>query len=380
MSDPIGLYQWSESPTEVDNEETTPNHPCETPQQSGPPTSRPSTKLEEDEFDKFWNDYTNSPSPTPSAHSEEDDFDKCWNDSSQSSIETDPLEPVEASQRKLHHIYFSGDSLRLRITENRRLPKLLSRMTWEQSATQSCFTPRDCHIAQHRPIKDHQAFQALADFSLKEHMTLAAYERHHNQLMRQPPLSAFISLNDSLKPAMHRAKQRYYKRSPKGRRITIAQIKTDGLVPAEFIISHVNEDNIRKKLAIPIWVRDVCRPPNGTPITIAEFEASGADLYLSVLEQRAGGWKVSNAWAHGQDYEYMAAGFIDKKYITDVIPYDGEGFYPGQDAEEVQCEEVNSGFIFDRSIELGQWREKSVLKRRIQLADEEYQPSKRQCI
>lgn len=179
---------------------------------------------------------------------------------------------------------------------------------------------------------------------------------------------------------MHRAKQRYYNRSPKGRRITLAQISLAGLVPAEFIISHVDEDKIRKKLAIPIWVRDICRPADCRPITMAEFEASGADLYMSVLEQRAGGWKVSDAWAHGQDYEYMAAGFIDKKYVTDVIPYDGEEFYPGQDASEVQCEELNSGFIFDRELELGQWREKSVLKKRIRLDDEEYQPSKRQCI
>jgi hypothetical protein len=90
-------------------------------------------------------------------------------------------------------------------------------------------------------------------------------------------------------------------------------------------------------------------PADGSPITTKQFHGTGADVYISVREQRGGGLHLSSEWYHRKNYEYIAGEFAPKKYVTDVIPFDGEILHEEKPAEEIRSKDEKN-FRWDDDI------------------------------
>ncbi|CAO2653444.1 Nn.00g028550.m01.CDS01 [Neocucurbitaria sp. VM-36] len=264
-------------------------------------------------------------------------------------------------------IIFLPFSTALRHNEERskEMPPHIYRVTFEKTATPSQYEGKDLHISEHRKLRDENAFQALATFSCEADLTRDRIRRHHKQTKKKDP-SSYVSVTNSLAEAAGRCRWHYYESARKGRRLSVVEISTSGLVPAEFETSERMEDG--SPIKIPIWVRDVCRPPDGSPITTQEFKASGADLYVCVLEQWYGGFRLDSSSKHGQWHEFMAGGFIQKKYVTRVLPYDGHILHRKKGETEVRSL-LAKDYVFDWEVK--QWHYDPLSRKRDQPMDEE---------
>ncbi|KAF1850586.1 uncharacterized protein K460DRAFT_350625 [Cucurbitaria berberidis CBS 394.84] len=249
----------------------------------------------------------------------------------------------------------------------KELPDHFYRVTFEKTATPSRYEINDLHISEHPKLKDGYAFQALAEFFCEKDLTRTRIKRHHKQSKKKDP-SSYVSVTNSLGEAAGRCRWHYYTSKRRGRRIIVVEISTAGLVPAELEMTEQIEDGSTVTLNIPIWVRDVCRPVDGSPITTEEFKSSGADLYLSVLEQRDGGFHLGVTAADGQWHEFMAGGFIEEKYVTRVLPYDGMKVHRAEGDMEVRSL-LDMNYVFDW--EAQRWRYDPLSTKRKRSVDDE---------
>ncbi|KAF1912834.1 hypothetical protein BDU57DRAFT_597352 [Ampelomyces quisqualis] len=266
-------------------------------------------------------------------------------------------------------IYFQKHSVEVRqrfLSDNNKLPPYFYRVTSEKTATQSRYEIQDLHLSDpdNRLHRDN-AFQALANFSFEQDMNIERYERHHKLRMKREK-SSYVSVTDNF-PQAERISKRFYnkKSAQRARRPIVVKIDTAGLVPAEF---EQEIEKTKKRTRIPIWIRDTAMPADGSPITTQQVYESGADVYLSVLEQRSGGWKVSSGWKHGQDHEYMACGFIPAKYVTAVMPFDGKIVHEKKPVQPIRSE-LDLDYLFDWALE--QWRFDPISTKRMRPEDED---------
>ncbi|KAJ4364476.1 hypothetical protein N0V83_009070 [Neocucurbitaria cava] len=286
-----------------------------------------------------------SPASTPESSTEfEKDNGVVTNDtiSPTTSDKSKTLVPAqESEERKI--ITFLPSSRR---SYSGILPHHFYRITFEKTATPSIFEINDLHLSEHRKIRAGNAFQALAPFSCGRDLTLQRYLRHHKQLMKQYP-SCYISLTRSFYQAERRAEWHYNVSRRAGRRITVVEISTAGLVPAEVESTWVDKQKETRTGKVPVWIRDTARPLDGSAITTRDFKNSGADMYLCVQEQRyKAGFGIGSSNAEGQWHEFMACGFIPEKYVTRAMPFDGYKIREAKGPEEVRSA-FDKNYVFD---------------------------------
>ena len=170
---------------------------------------------------------------------------------------------------------------------------------------------------------------------------------------------------------MRRANFHYLKSQRIGKRVSIAEIKTKGLIPAT-VTAHtkiivavrpetgfINRiiDSAWKvfKVVIPVWVRDIAKPANGDRVTFQELAESGADMYLSITEIRHSILAVVSPSIHqhdriaakGHDYEWLACGFIPKSQIIRHMPWDGRTLHISEGPIPVRSTDSADPWVFD---------------------------------
>jgi hypothetical protein len=123
---------------------------------------------------------------------------------------------------------------------------------------------------------------------------------------------------------------------------------------------------LRKR--IPIWIRDIAMPEDGSPITTKQWRKSGADVYLSVIEQRFGGLNITDGACDGQWHEFMACGFIPEKYVTRAMPFDGLIVHEEKPDHDVRSY-LDDDYIYDWDVRL--WRYDPISKKRKRAADDD---------
>jgi hypothetical protein len=88
---------------------------------------------------------------------------------------------------------------------------------------------------------------------------------------------------------------------------------------------------------------------------------SGSDVYLSVLEQRDGGLRITDQHIDGQSHEFMAGGFIEEKHVRRVMPFDGLVVLEEQPDHEVRSYH-DPDYIF--RYEERRWRYEPLIRKR----------------
>lgn len=127
----------------------------------------------------------------------------------------------------------------------------------------------------------------------------------------------------------------------------IAEIDTTGLIPAtlhgdeqlvetlfvENSLTVVTSDANKRRVHIPVWVRDTARPADGSNITPQQLTTSGADMWVSVDEQRMSDIGIRCSTSH--DKEWLCCGPVPLEHIDRVMPYDGKTVYGDKRREVV---------------------------------------------
>ncbi|KAH7385261.1 hypothetical protein DE146DRAFT_195302 [Phaeosphaeria sp. MPI-PUGE-AT-0046c] len=199
-------------------------------------------------------------------------------------------------------ITFNEQAERMR-AQGSLLPRKLYRTAYEGSGTLSQFVTPDC-LTKHRDVPhlklhEENAFQNVGDFDLIHDMNRYQMERQLVTLKKKDP-SPFVSTTSDYAVAKKRASTQYNRSRLVGHRVYIAEINTAGLVPAtlhsdeqlvetlyvENSLTMVTSDANKSRVHIAVWIRDTARPADGFAITPQHFYESGADMYVSVDEQR----------------------------------------------------------------------------------------------
>jgi hypothetical protein len=268
---------------------------------------------------------------------------------------------------------FSQDAEKVREKSRSHIvPESFYRTGYETSITLSDYTSKDTH-AKHREepnlrITAGNAFQAIAKFTIGDDLNRERIERHliwnkkvnpscyistFNELSKFAFLILFEELLTFPAHAVRRA-HFHYKRSQRiGHRVYIAEICSDGLVPAtvsakcETTVEIITKnrfmpDTLESRdyvfdVDIPVWIRDPRRPDDRTDLTVDELTALGAEMWISVTELRNSNLKngpksrvkASRDYicAKGHDYEWLSCGPIVKSRIIRVMPFDGKVLY-----------------------------------------------------
>lgn len=143
----------------------------------------------------------------------------------------------------------------------------------------------------------------------------------------------------------------------------IAQVKTTGLVPVtvhgdeqlvETLYGGLDEANAltvvtskatKRRVHIPVWMRDVARPADGSAINLQQFYDSGADMYISIDENR-----LSDMGVHastGYDKEWLLVGPILMTAIDRVMPFDGKEVHHTKGNQVVQSRQSILTYIWN---------------------------------
>ncbi|KAF2281419.1 uncharacterized protein EI97DRAFT_472845, partial [Westerdykella ornata] len=216
---------------------------------------------------------------------------------------------------------------------SKMLPRQLYRVFYETSVTLSCYVGTELHV-QHREkpklrLREGNAFQAIADFSLSKDLNTERIRRHTKWQQKKHP-SSYISAFNNI------SKFHYYDSQRIGHRVSIAEISTEGLVAAtvrrtveETVGRWQGLDFLGKEVTtrhekIPVWVNESIIPSDRSDIPVAQLKGSKYEMWLSITELRRCGSDFRLACSKGHDFEWLAAGAIPKSRITRVMPFDGE--------------------------------------------------------
>lgn len=138
----------------------------------------------------------------------------------------------------------------------------------------------------------------------------------------------------------------YYKSGRVCRRVSVAKISTTGLVPAYFETNKKDFDDLTP-VKIPIWVDAKVVPADRSAITIKQFNKSGSEVWLSILENKIGGFHLGDR--QGQPEEWLAWRAIPKSRILAVFPYDGDILHQVRGSAEVRSR-FSPEYVFDWDI------------------------------
>ncbi|EUC46049.1 hypothetical protein COCMIDRAFT_4794 [Bipolaris oryzae ATCC 44560] len=289
-------------------------------------------------------------------------------DASQPAAPTASKQPTPDDHEEEHDPHFTGDLMENQRREvkshtfdsqdenmraqNSLLPESFYRTFYETSATLSRYVTVNTHV-KHRKRKDlkmddHNAFQAVAVFSLDQNMFLEEIERHLVWNQKKIP-SAYISVFNGIGHAERQANFHYERSQRIGQRVSIAKMHTKGLVPATiraecettvkvFTKSLVLGESVKIKkysrhVDIPVWIHQKAMDRYYRTITPEQLKKSGADMWISITELRKSNLKVAEPkfnksrdviCAQGHDYEWLCCGGILESRVTGVWPWDGK--------------------------------------------------------
>ncbi|KAH6614347.1 hypothetical protein C7974DRAFT_444368, partial [Boeremia exigua] len=260
------------------------------------------------------------------------------------------------------------------------LPPFFYRTFYETSITLSSRVSKDTHV-KHRErqklkIRKGNAFQAVGNVDFRRELTKPRIERHLVWNKKRDP-SSFISVFNDLDPAQRRADFHYSIGQRIGHRVSVAEISTADLVPATVsgicettwkVFTKVTPGESLKSTVttlpadLPVWVSARLKPADGSSITIDEFEAADAELWLSITELRMSNLKDQPhghdrrrmLFADGHDYEWLALGRIPESRIKRIMPWDGQILHKTPGVETIYSKFSAEPWIYDRDIE--SWR------------------------
>lgn len=117
-----------------------------------------------------------------------------------------------------------------------------------------------------------------------------------------------------------------------------------------------------RSVDIPIWVSARMKPADGSSITLDEFEAAGAELWMSISELRTsnlseqphGHDRRRMLFADGHDYEWLSLGSISERRIKRIMPWDGEKLHENPGPRTIFSKHSPEPWIYDRDLQ--SWR------------------------
>jgi hypothetical protein len=135
--------------------------------------------------------------------------------------------------------------------------------------------------------------------------------------------------------AKEMADKRAKKASPRGRRIYIAKIRSDHLVPVvikgplKYSEAHFAKDKLRitktnitsLDAEIPAWIPRSATPKDKSPISVDKYAGDGGELWLSIAELKTSNLAIE---LEGHNDEWMSCGPIKETSVQEVMPYDGD--------------------------------------------------------
>jgi hypothetical protein len=126
------------------------------------------------------------------------------------------------------------------------------------------------------------------------------------------------------------------------RRCAVAEIDISDLIPATIrgrmrhfkrkymdnSLVIVNASTTTRVVRIPIWVRPIARPADGSPISFQDLHDSGADMWVRGSEMALSGpYDMRWGAADSHDNEWLCCGPVPRSCITNVMPFDGETWH-----------------------------------------------------
>ncbi|KAH7113746.1 hypothetical protein B0J11DRAFT_584954 [Dendryphion nanum] len=235
------------------------------------------------------------------------------------------------------------------------LPESFWRTFHETSITLSSYVSKETHIKHreqpHLKIDDQNAFQSVGKFLPQSDLTRERIDRHLSWNKKRHP-SSYISTFKNLTEAKKRAKFHYHDSQCVGHRVSIAEIRSHGLVPATLRTSYRTAMELHEKFEgvgfkyqftkcmtrdvnIPIWVRKTIVPTDQSAITEAQWLESGTDMWLSINELRLSDIQDVMCKYGSRDAiasrnhrcEWLCCGTIPKSLVNSVMPYDGKDLH-----------------------------------------------------
>lgn len=117
--------------------------------------------------------------------------------------------------------------------------------------------------------------------------------------------------------------------------------KEDGMIVREL----ESESSKTFDAEIPVWIRSNAKPADGSSIIVEELAASGADMWLSVMELRHSDLKSS--FSKGHNYEWLCCGPILKSRVEKVMPFDGYTLHRERGSQPVISRDSSHTWIFN---------------------------------
>ncbi|KAI8941663.1 hypothetical protein NX059_002875 [Plenodomus lindquistii] len=303
-------------------------------------------------------------------------LDEVWPSGTYETLPKLSDEQVRTVEAKLINpiITFSKSAERIRASSS-ILPEKFYRTYYETSNSLCCWVSKDTH-PKHREepdlkIADGNAFQSIGTFKFSRDLTRPRIERHLVWNKKVDP-SSLISVFNARHHAERRADFHYEDSQRIGMRVSVAEIDTDGLIPATVRAHQETTVTVETKVVlgkevkiaykthkvkIPVWVRKCAVPKDWSAISPEQLKASGAELWMSTTEIRDSTFKkvspmtrrYDTIGANGHDYEWLAAGFILKDHVTKVMPWDGVKLHIAHYDRIVRSIGSTEPWIFDSS-------------------------------
>ncbi|OAL48615.1 hypothetical protein IQ07DRAFT_645398 [Pyrenochaeta sp. DS3sAY3a] len=283
------------------------------------------------------------------------------------------------------------------VGHRRRLPEFLYRTTHESSGT-LCSRISEHNHSRHREnealkLRKRNAFQAMGKVRPRRDLTRMRIERHliWNQ---KRDLSSWISVFDDLAPAEKRADFHSNKSAIVAHRVSIAKIKTAGLVAATISADCITRRNVtikkpqpflglplvidvtqsattKRRVHMPIYVNEETIPTDRSPIHLDQMlKKPGAEIWVSttqlensdVMRQpRRHGRNVRVIGMPGQEYEWLTLGHIKESRIEYMMPYDGEMLHVRRGPKTVFSRHSHDDWVWDWDLNKGAWVQDKVL-------------------
>jgi hypothetical protein len=119
------------------------------------------------------------------------------------------------------------------------------------------------------------------------------------------------------------------------------EYKNDSLVT-------VNSSAKDRSVRIPVWIRDMARPDNGSPITFQDLHDSDADMWVLGSEMaQSGPYDMQYGAADTHNNEWLCCGPVPIAYVGRVMPFDGEKLHLKKGHEVVMSTKSSEEYVFD---------------------------------
>ncbi|KAF2027098.1 hypothetical protein EK21DRAFT_72835 [Setomelanomma holmii] len=245
------------------------------------------------------------------------------------------------------------------------LPECVYRMFFEDSGTLSYYQPKEClkksRDAPEAKLDPENGFQSLKRFVVPKHLTPERILLPFNPRRRTtvpPHVAAYHRLQD----AQARCHVQYTESRAVGQRITATVFDMRTLIPGTMhgtlqtfkstfrgnTLVRLDHNVKERSVKIPIWIRNVARPADGSPISVQELEDSGADMWVRGVEMRnTGPTDMNYGAADTHDNDWLCCGPVPRSFTTKVMPFDGEKLHQKKTSQLIRSKESIEIYLFN---------------------------------